>query len=120
MDQELMSLALSLPVYHEIAPKREVIDPHAILAVRKAFLETLGGQLHDEFLEMYNDNYDPGKPYDRADAGRRSIQNIALAYLSHSGDAEVAKLVIRQYSQANNMTDRYCALNCILRRPNER
>jgi len=114
MDQELMSLALSLPVYHEIAPWREVIDPHAILAVRKAFLETLGCQLHDEFLKIYNDNYDPDKPYDRADAGRRSIQNISLAYLSHSGDAEVAKLAVRQYSQANNMTDRYFALNIII------
>jgi aminopeptidase N len=114
MDQELLSLALSLPVYHEIAPKREVIDPHAILAVRKTFLETLGRQLHDEFLKMYNDNYDPSKLYERADAGRRSIHNIALAYLSHSGDAEVAKLAVRQYSQANNMTDSYCALNIII------
>jgi len=114
MDQELMSLALSLPVYHEIAPKRHVIDPHAILAVRKKFLETLGRQLHEEFLKMYNDNYDPSKPYDRADAGRRSIHNTALMYLSHSGDPEVPKLAVRQYSQANNMTDRYCALNIII------
>jgi aminopeptidase N len=114
MDQELKSLALSLPVYQEIAPQREVIDPHAIIAVRKAFLETLGRQLHDEFLEMYNATYHPGKPYDRADAGRRSLQNIALGYLSHSGDAEVATLAVRQYSQANNMTDRYAALNIII------
>jgi aminopeptidase N len=114
MDQELMTLALNVPVYQEIAPQREVIDPHAILAVRKAFLETLGRQLHDEFIEMYNANYDPDKPYDRADAGRRSLQNTALNYLSHSGDAEVAKLAVRQYSQANNMTDRYAALNIII------
>ncbi len=114
MDKELMSLALNLPVYQEIAPKREVIDPHAILAVRKEFLETLGRELHDEFLEMYNANYYPGKPYDRADAGRRSLQNTALGYLWHSGDAEVAKLAVRQYSQANNMTDRYSALNIII------
>ena len=114
MDQELMSLALSLPVYQEIAPQREVIDPQAIRGVRKTFLETLGRELHDEFLEMYNANHDPGKPYDRGDAGRRSLQNTALAYLSHSGDAEVAKLAVRQYSQANNMTDRYAALNIIV------
>jgi len=84
------------------------------VAVRKAFLETLGRELHDEFLKMYNANYDPGKAYDRADAGRRSLQNTALAYLSHSGDAEVAKLAVKQYSQANNMTDRYAALNIII------
>ncbi|WP_447970120.1 aminopeptidase N [Nitrospira sp. M1] len=114
MDRALMSLALSLPVYHELAPKRDVIDPHAILAVRKAFLETLGRQLHDEFLETYTAHYDPGKRYDREDAGRRSLQNTALAYVSHSGDAEVARLAVRQYSQANNMTDRYAALNIII------
>jgi aminopeptidase N len=114
MDRELMSLALSLPVYQEIAPQREVIDPHAIITVRKAFLETLGRQLHDEFLEMYKANYDPGQAYDRADAGRRSLQNTALAYLSHSGDADVAKLAVKQYSQANNMTDRYAALTIII------
>lgn len=114
MDLELMSLALSLPVYHELAPKREVIDPQAILAVRKAFLKTLGCELHDEFLQMYNDTYDPNKSYDRKDAGRRNIQNIALAYLSHSGDADVAKMAVRQYSQANNMTDRYAALHVII------
>jgi len=114
MDQALMSLALSLPVYHELAPKRDIIDPHVILAVRKTFLETLGRQLHDEFLETYHANYDPGKLYDRDDTGRRSLQNTALAYVSHSGDAEVAKLAVRQYSQANNMTDRYAALNLII------
>jgi len=114
MDQELRGLALSLPVYQELAPKRDVIDPHAILAVRKAFLETIGRELHDEFLEMYYTNYDPGKSYDRADTGRRSLQNTALAYLSHSGDAKVAQLAVRQYSQANNMTDRYAALNIII------
>ncbi|MEX0828816.1 MAG: aminopeptidase N [Nitrospirales bacterium] len=114
MDQELMGLALSLPVYQEIAPKRKVIDPHAILAVRKGFLETLGYALHDEFLKIYNANHDPAKPYDRGDSGRRSLQNTALTYLSHSGDAEVAKLAVKQYSQANNMTDRYAALNIII------
>jgi len=114
MESELMSLALSLPVYHELVPKREVIDPHAILAVRKVFLETLGRELHDEFLQMYNETYDPRKSYDRKDAGRRSIQNTALIYLSHSGDADVAKMTVRQYSQANNMTDRYAALNVII------
>ncbi|GJL65439.1 MAG: aminopeptidase N [Nitrospirales bacterium] len=114
MDRALLSLALSLPVYHELAPQRDIIDPHAILAVRKIFLETLGRQLHDEFLEAYNASYDPGKPYVREDVGRRSLQNTALAYVSHSGDAEVAKLAVKQYSQANNMTDRYSALNIII------
>ncbi len=114
MDQSLMSLALSLPVYHELAPKREVIDPHAILAVRKAFLEALGRGLHDEFRATYDVNYDPSKSYDRDDTGRRSLQNTALMYLSHSGDVEVAKLAVKQYSQANNMTDRYAALNIII------
>src|SRR5680860_452295 len=114
MDQELMSLALSLPVYQEMAPQRKMIDPQAILRVRKTFLETVGRELHDEFLEMYHTNYDPGKTYDRADAGRRSLQNTALAYLSHSGDADVAKLAVKQYSQANNMTDRYAALTIII------
>ncbi|WP_342350041.1 aminopeptidase N [uncultured Nitrospira sp.] len=114
MDQELMSLALSLPVYQEMAPNRKVIDPQAILRVRKTYLETVGRELHDEFLKIYNTNYDPVKAYDRADAGRRSLQNTALAYLSHSGDADVAKLAVKQYSQANNMTDRYAALTIII------
>ncbi|GJL55540.1 MAG: aminopeptidase N [Nitrospirales bacterium] len=114
MDRALMSLALSLPLYHELAPKRAVIDPHAILAVRKAFLETLGRQLHDEFFETYTAQYEPDTPYNREDVGRRSLQNMALSYLSHSADADVAKLAVRQYSQANNMTDRYAALNIII------
>ncbi len=114
MDQELKSLALSLPAYQELAPKRTIIDPQAILAVRKVFLETLGCELRDGFLEMYHANYDPEKSYVRADAGRRSLQNTALAYLSYAGDADIAKLVVRQYSQANNMTDRYAALTIII------
>ncbi|MGB0911688.1 MAG: aminopeptidase N, partial [Nitrospirales bacterium] len=114
MDLQLMSLALSLPVYNELAPMREVIDPHAILAVRKAFLEALGQGLHDEFRATYDANYDPGKQYDRDDAGRRSLQNTALAYLSHSGDVAVAELAVKQYNQASNMTDQYAALNIII------
>ena len=114
MDQELMSLAISLPVYQELAPKRDIIDPQAILAVRKIFLETLARGLYDEFLDLYRCNFKPDKPYDREDAGRRSLYNIALMYLSHSENAEIAKLAVRQYHQANNMTDRYASLNIIL------
>ena len=114
MDQELMSLALILPLYYELAPQREIVDPQAIIAVRKTFLETLGREFHDEFFEMYHCNYDPDRPHEREDAGRRSLQNSSLMYLSHSGDPAVVKLAVKQYQQANNMTDRYYALNIIL------
>jgi len=114
MDQELMSLALSLPVYSELAPKRSVIDPQAITAVRKEFLETIGRELHDEFLNVYQNNYDSDKEYTLEDASRRAMQNTALGYLAKSGDSDHAKLAVKQYSQANNMTDLNAALSVII------
>ncbi len=123
MDDELKSLALTLPSFQALAPQRDVIDPHAIAEVRKIFTETIGIELRDELLAVYEKAYQPEKPYDLEDAGRRAIQNLALAYLARGADADQQDLIgsgrillnaARQFYTANNMTEQYAAFNVLL------
>jgi aminopeptidase N len=114
MDLQLKSLALTIPGYSELSLAQDVIDPHAIKAVRKAFLTKIGTDLQSEFLTLYQEHYKPEKEYTLDDAGRREIQNISLSYLSHSGSEAAPALAVAQYESANNITDRGAAFSLVM------
>lgn len=114
MDLQLKSLALTIPGYSELSLAQDVIDPHAIKAVRKAFLTKIGTDLQSDFLTSYQEHYKPEKEYTLDDAGRREIQNISLSYLSHSGSEAASALALAQYEGANNITDRGAAFSIMM------
>ena len=64
-------------------------------------------------MENYNSlssksEYSP----DATSAGRRSLRNVLLSYLSLSDSNNGNEVVIAQYNNANNMTDRFAAFTC--------
>jgi len=107
------ALCLTLPGENDIA--REIgndIDPDAIHEVHRAASRQLGKYGERVFARLFhglepNGSYSP----DAASAGRRSLRNIALAYLCHAtGDmAPAAKM----FAEADNMTDRAHALGLL-------
>lgn len=113
MDKQLKALALTLPSFADLSMGRSnaghKIDPQAIMAVRDAFLDTIGEELKSEWRDLYDDNYDASKPYDHKDVGRRDVQNKALSYLARSSETDIADLAADQYFNANNVTDRMAA-----------
>ena len=94
MDDRLKNLALSVPTCAEITNLRKQIDPQAILAVRNAFLEELGSQLHDEWKQAYEDRYQPETPHNRDGVGRRAMHRHCPS-CSNSIDSSTQQPTIR-------------------------
>ena len=82
----------------------------------RSFLKAdIAGELRDQFMALYIDGqnssaYSP----DAASAGRRALKNVALGYLGAiEGDVECLSLIVNQYENADNMTDRMAALSLL-------
>ncbi|MCB9995693.1 MAG: aminopeptidase N [Rhodospirillales bacterium] len=115
MDPEMKSSALGLPGYNDLSQKRRVIDPQAITAVTDAFADELGKALIGEWARIYDENYNPGAAYDLRESGKRSLQNLALNYLTR-GNREIGSYnSFWQYMGADNMTERYAGLVNMMR-----
>jgi aminopeptidase N len=104
------ALCLTLPSENDIA--REIgndIDPDAIHAAHMAASRQLGRVAEGVFARLFHGlaptgSYSP----DAASAGKRSLRNIALAYLCHAD--RTSDLAAKAFADADNMTDRAHAL----------
>jgi aminopeptidase N len=70
--------------------------------------------LRDDWLRAWRANQTPG-PYapNPQSTGRRALKNLALSYLAELGEQEFHALTLRQYTEADNMTDRLAALSAL-------
>ncbi|MBR7070073.1 MAG: aminopeptidase N [Oxalobacter sp.] len=115
LDSALRALALTLPSEMMIAEKMAEIDPDAIFKARQFMRQSLAKHLENEWWTAYQDNQTPGaySPSPQ-DAGKRTLKNMALAYLLESGKPDIVQTAINQYNQADNMTDRLSALTALV------
>jgi aminopeptidase N len=117
LDPAFRALTLRLPGEDEMAQVLfeggHVPDPDAIRAAREDLLDAIAQHLGDTLAELYDAMETPG-PYSPGarDAGRRSLREAALLFLSRlDGGARAA----RQFKTADNMTEQLGALACLLR-----
>jgi len=114
LDRALIAEALALPGETYLLELCEVADPDAIHQARDFVRRTLAEALHDDFVDVYNANDTAGAySYNADDAGKRSLKNICLAYLSTIADQAAVERCLHQYNDANNMTDSLAALACL-------
>lgn len=112
-DPSLLSYALGLPSHSYIAQLRDVIDPIAIHDLREQISKDIATAYYDDFMRIYEHNSIDG-PYspDPASMGKRALKNKALSYMMYLPEKTTA-LAKTQYDEADNMTDRAAALNCL-------
>ena len=113
-DRAFLALALQLPSEGYLAEQMQPADPAAIHHARQALRRRLAERLRERWLELYqanqsNETFTP----DAASAGRRSLKNAALGYLSLLDDPTMVALTWQQFDTADNMTDRMAALACL-------
>ncbi|WP_420209477.1 aminopeptidase N [Candidatus Electronema sp. JC] len=115
-DPAFLALALVLPAEGWISQQMAVIDPEAVFIVRQRFRSQLR-QRHQAALLARYQQLSSAEPYRYSgeEAGRRSLRNCCLAYLSAAAPGEAAAadlldLAVQQYRQADNMTDAAAAL----------
>ena len=95
-------------LFEAIAP----VEVDAICAARDALIQGLARQLLPEWQALYRTCRD-GQPFSPAAPAmaRRALSNVALGYLAACGDAGVvAEVLVGQFEQADNLTDRRAAL----------
>jgi aminopeptidase N len=115
LEPAFIALTLTPPSEPDIA--RELgrdVDPDLIFATRKHLRAAIGGALGNTLAATYRQMITPG-PYrpDAESAGRRSLKNVCLALLAATGQQEAISLVLAQYQDADNMTDRMAALEIL-------
>ena len=114
-DPAFAAQALALPTESDIA--RELgsdVDPDAIHAARKAVREALGAALARQLREAHDALSEPA-PYspDAAGAGRRSMKQAALDLLVAADREDGGERAMRQFQDADNMTDMFGALSAL-------
>ncbi len=112
-DPALLALSLSLPPETTLAQDMEIIDPDSLHGARQLVKSQLARQNVPAFMEMYLNNWEKGRYSLSSQAmGRRSLKNVALAYLMALDPLpeEHLALCAEQYRSATNMTDCIAAL----------
>jgi aminopeptidase N len=112
---------LTLPSETDLA--RELghdVDPDAVHRARNNVRASVGRRLADRLERCYAEHalhgaYSP----DARSAGRRALRNAALGLIAAGDPARGADLAARQFSSADNMTDRLGALAVLALIPGE-
>jgi aminopeptidase N len=110
-DPAFVAEVLTLPSAPYIAEQLEVVDPDAILVVRQALRRALA-TAHREAWHSAWSRLRVAGPYAPSPeaVGRRSLRNLALAYLMELDDTAVHDACLAQLKTADNMTDAMGAL----------
>ncbi len=117
-DPAFLARLLVLPTEKYLGEQMDIIDVDALFAVRQFVRRELARQLFMPFLTCYHTAVsDTPYRYDAALSGQRLLKNTALAYLMLSDRQEVVELCLKQFEQANNMTDTLSAFTAIMHNP---
>jgi aminopeptidase N len=108
--------ALSLPGEATLAEEMDPVDPEALYLARDGLAHALASALEADFSARYA-CLAPGGAYrfDTAEAARRRLRNLCLDYLNRLDTAAYRALALRQFSEADNMTDQFGALAVLSR-----
>jgi aminopeptidase N len=114
LDHAFLAQALTLPSETYVAEQMAEIDVDGIHTVREFLRAALGERLGNRWWSTYRMLQSTG-PYrfDAAQVGRRTLKNLALAYLLAGGGEEGRALCLAQFRGADNMTDTIAALGLL-------
>ena len=115
-DHALAAEMLVPPGEAELALKMQPADPEAIHAARNIMMYTVSEAHRETFEKLYRSLESRGEFTPDADsAGRRSLRNVCLRYLTATEDDASAELADGHYRAAANMTDMIAALAALAR-----
>ena len=115
LDPAMVALILGLPSQAYMSELADKIDPQAIKAAREHLRGIAAKALEVEFKHVYESNTSSEAYQASAEQiAKRSLKNAALSYWVASGSDEAKAAVVRQYRNADNMTDQFAALSCVV------
>jgi aminopeptidase N len=115
-DPAFAALMLAPPLESELAMARTPVDPDAIHLARSALVLSVS-QAHGKVLEALYQKFSVAGDFspDAASAGRRSLRNALLRYLTAGDGDAAATRADAHYRAATNMTDMIAGLAALSR-----
>lgn len=114
LEAAFVAEAVLLPTESFVGDQMLVVDPEAIHAAREALRAALGSELGTLWRRAYADSRADRYAYTPAAKGARRLRTVALGYLMAADEPEAATLALRQFREADNMTDRQGALGLLV------
>jgi aminopeptidase N len=114
LDPAFIAEAVLLPSEAFIGDQLKQVDPEAIHRAREALRAALGSTLEDLWRDAYGAHVANRYAYNPAAKGARRLRTIALGYIMAAGAPDAQHLAARQFSEADNMTDRQGALGVLV------
>jgi len=90
-----------------------VVDPEAVHQAREALRASLGSELEQIWRSAYAGTSANRFEYSPAAKGARRLRSVALGYLMAGGAEDAPEMAMRQFQDADNMTDRQGALGIL-------
>jgi aminopeptidase N len=113
LDPAFVAEAVLLPSESFIGDQMPLVDPDAIHRAREALRGDLGRALEDRWHAAYGAAHANRYEYSPAAKGARRLRSVALGYIAAADAADGAAIAFRQFSDADNMTDRQGALGVL-------
>jgi aminopeptidase N len=113
LDPAFVAEAVLLPSEAYVGDHMLVVDPDAIRVAREGLRRRLAEALEGQWRDAYAANAANRFEYSPAAKGARRLRTVALGYLMASGAEDAPALAMRQFEDADNMTDRQGALGAL-------
>ena len=113
LDPAFVGEAVLLPSEGFIGDQLATVDPDAVAQAREALRAALGAELEQAWRAAYASTAANRYEYTAAACGRRRLRSVALSYLMASGAEDAPQTALRQFDDADNMTDRIGALTVL-------
>jgi len=115
LDPAFKQLLFTLPAETYLYEQVQSVDPQKLHWARRGFKSALAKILKSDWEKTYRSHqtsasYSP----DASSMGRRALKNDALMMLLETKDSHWFELAEEQYELANNMTDRFAALQALV------
>jgi aminopeptidase N len=115
LDPAFKELIFTPPAETYLYEQCKIVDPQTIHWARRRFKTALAHALKNEWAVAYANHQTPGAySADAKSIGKRALKNFALMMLLESGDAHWQEKAEEQYELANNMSDRFAALQALV------
>jgi len=114
-DKSFVAQILTFPGEEYLAELVSEIDVDAIHEAREFLRRELGRRLREQWRATYEANRTPAPyRYDPKLAGQRRLKNLSLNYLLAAPTADSISLGLRQFHEADNMSDEIAALGILV------
>lgn len=114
LEDSLKAKALMLPSEDSLHQRLDLIDFDGVHLIRQWLFKALAERFEPEFVHLSETMRESGAYQLTSESiGKRSLKNLALAFLAKSEKEEHLNRCYDHYQRASNMTDRYAMLQCL-------